>query len=431
MELGFTRGTRGFHEKIDIPAEVTCAFRLLGGQGSHFRLEPGHPVTLVVSVRSLRQSPRFVLEARKRLTTLDQSGLTDLYAAHTKWWCDFWGQVLGGTGRSGTRMEDNVSNYIPWPHAAAIPTIRRESPAPGSPPTSRCGPVRTPLITTTEACFYGLYSSNHIEQADPEDAPALAFVPRGEYYASEVFNCRGVIFPVKFGPVGIETTRDERHPNIATKADDKPWLRQKGGLFLGQRSDAAFGAVNMAQRWYTTYDLAYGRKIYPFIRDVALFWEDYLKFESTPAELVKATQNLPEGLRQPADGRYVIYKDGANEGGQDTNPVVSIGLVRNVLKLALDLSKELDVNEPERDKWLHILSHLSPISTGERDGRSVIQRMTFTYIYPAGQIGLGSDPMLLGIARDMVDTRTGGPRLTARLPSSRLQPESGTIRSCS
>jgi len=399
-------GTRGFHEKIDIPAEVACAFRLLGGQGSHFRLEPGHPVTLVASLRSLRQSPQFVQEARKRLTTLDRGGLADLHAAHTKWWRDFWSKSSVELGDPELEWRYNVSNYI-------LGSCSRD---PDYPPgiagtwVTTDQPMWTGAYTFNynhEACFYGLYSSNHIEQADPEDAPALAFVPRGEYYAREVFNCRGVIFPVKFGPVGIETTRDERHPNIATKADDKPWLRQKGGLFLGQRSDAAFGAVNMAQRWYTTYDLAYGRKIYPFIRDVALFWEDYLKFESTPAELVKATQNLPEGLRQPADGRYVIYKDGANEGGQDTNPVVSIGLVRNVLKLALDLSKELDVNEPERDKWLHILSHLSPISTGERDGRSVIQRMTFTYIYPAGQIGLGSDPMLLGIARDMVEHTNG------------------------
>ena len=42
-----------------------------------------------------------------------------------------------------------------------------------------------------EACFYGLYSSNHIEQADPEDAPMLAFRERGQYYAREVLNCRG------------------------------------------------------------------------------------------------------------------------------------------------------------------------------------------------------------------------------------------------
>ena len=70
-------------------------------------------------------------------------------------------------------------------------------------------------------------------------------------------------------PVSVETTGDPLHPNYVTRPTDDPWLRQKGGLFLGQRSDAAFAAVNMARRWYTTYDPAYGRKVYPFIREVA------------------------------------------------------------------------------------------------------------------------------------------------------------------
>jgi hypothetical protein len=91
---------------------------------------------------------------------------------------------------------------------------------------------------------------------------------------------------------------------------------KRGGLFLGQRSDAAFAAVNMAQRWYTTYDLAYARGVYPFVRDVALFWEDYLKFEATPPAMIAATKDLPEGLRQPAEGRFVIHNDGAFEGGR-------------------------------------------------------------------------------------------------------------------
>jgi alpha-L-fucosidase 2 len=102
-----------------------------------------------------------------------------------------------------------------------------------------------------QACFYGLYSSNHIEQADPEDAPILAFMERGKYYASEVLGSRGVLYPVKIGPVGIETTRDSLHSNIVTKPTDSPWLRQKGGLFLGQKNNAAYAAVNISQRWYT------------------------------------------------------------------------------------------------------------------------------------------------------------------------------------
>ncbi len=402
---GIFWGVRSFLKDVEIPTAAACAFRLLGGDKQHFRLAQDHPVILVAAMRSLRQGKQFVAVARKQVASLDQNRLAALYADHMKWWRNFWDKSSVHLGDAELEWRYHVSNYI----LASCSRDPDYPPGIAGPWVTTDQPMWTGAYTMNynhEACFYGLYSANHIEQADPEDAPVLDFRKRGEYYAREVLNCRGVLYPVKFGPVGIETTRDEQHPNIATRPDDPPWLRQKGGLFLGQRSNAAFAAVNMAQRWYMTYDPTYARKVYPFIRDVALFWEDYLKFEPTPAELIKATENLPKELRQPADGRYVIYKDGANEGGQDTNPVISLGLVRNVLKLALDMSHELGVDEKERDKWNHILSHLSAITVEEKNGTTVFHRMPLAYIYPAGGIGLGSDPQVLAIARNMIKRAT-------------------------
>ena len=301
------------------------------------------------------------------MAALDGGAIARLYGDHVKWWRDFWDKSSVNLGDANLEWRYNVSNYI-------LASCSRD---PVYPPgiagtwVTTDQPMWTGAYTLNynhEACFYGLYSSNHIEQADPEDAPILDFMARGRYYAKEVLRCRGVLYPVKIGPVGIETTGDPEHPNFVIRPSDPPWLREKGGLFLGQRSNAAFAAVNIAQRWYTTYDLAYGQKVYPFVHDVANFWEDYLKFEPTPPALVEATKNLPEGLRQPADGRYVSYNDGANEGGQDVNPALSLAMARNALKLALDLSLSLGQDEPERDHWRHILGHLSAFSTQEFEG---------------------------------------------------------------
>ena len=418
---GVSWGSRIFDQDVEIPAGTTCAFTLLGEKGTHFRVEPGRPVILAAAMRSLRQSQQYTSEACARVAALDQGTVADLYRAHVKWWQRFWDQSAVNLGDANLQWRYDVSNYI-------LASCSRD---PVYPPgiagtwVTTDQPMWTGAYTLNynhEACFYGLYSSNHIEQADPEDAPILDFMARGRYYAREVLHCRGVLYPVKIGPVGIETTGDAKHPDFVTSPADRPWLRQKGGLFLGQRSDAAFAAVNIAQRWYTTYDLAYGRKVYPFVHDVANFWEDYLKFEPTPPELVEATKDLPEGLRQPADGRYVIYNDGANEGGQDMNPAVSLGMARNVLKLVLDLSVTLNVDEKERDHWRHILTHLSAYSTQEYKGATVFRRAekdnpppeakkgdpspepklhsSVAQIYPAGIFGLGSDPKLLAIARD-------------------------------
>lgn len=409
-------GIRAFRNKIEIPAAVVCAFSLHGAMGEHFTLRPGNPIILMAAMRSLRQSPHYVSEATQRISSLDQDGLTALYLAHRKWWHAFWNKSRVELGDPELEWRYNVSNYI-------LGSCSRD---PDYPPgiagtwVTTDQPMWTGAYTLNynhEACFYGLYSSNHIEQADPEDAPVLAFRRRGEYYAGTVLHCRGVLYPVKIGPVGIETTGDSVHPDIVTKPTDPPWLRQKGGLFLGQKSDAAFASVNIAQRWYTTYDVAYGRKVYPFIRDVALFWQDYLKFEPTPPALIKATADLPEGLRQPPDGRYVIYNDGANENGQDTNPIVSLALIRNVLNLAIDLSTALNEDEKERDTWHHILDHLSAYPTQTNNGKIIFRRTEIDYpprrkpsglnsaiseIYPAGAVGLSSDPKLLEISRNTI-----------------------------
>ena len=422
-ETGVFWGARIFREGMDVPAETACAFTLLGAQGEHFKIEPGRPVLLAAEMRSLRQGEQYASEACARVAALDRSVVATLHTEHVKWWRDFWDKSSVNLGDANLEWRYHVSSYI-------LASCSRD---PVYPPgiagtwVTTDQPMWTGAYTLNynhEACFYGLYSSNHVEQADPEDAPILDFMARGRYYAREVLNCRGVLYPVKIGPVGIETTGDAKHPDFVTRPTDPPWLRQKGGLFLGQRSDASFAAVNIAQRWYTTYDLAYGQKVYPFVHDVANFWEDYLKFEPTPPTLIEATKHLPEGLRQPADGRYVSYNDGANEGGQDVNPAVSLAMARNVLKLALDLSLSLGKDEPERDHWRHILDHLSAFSTQKFKGATVFRKAekiyppprltklrwlrkrrldaTIAHIYPAGAIGLGSDPELLRIARNTI-----------------------------
>ncbi len=446
-ETGVFWGARIFRLGVDVPAETACAFTLLGEKSGHFKVEPGHPVILAAEMRSLRQSGQYASEACARVAALDRNAVATLYNDHVKWWRGFWDKSSVKLGDASLEWRYNVSNYI-------LASCSRD---PVYPPgiagtwVTTDQPMWTGAYTLNynhEACFYGLYSSNHIEQADPEDAPILDFMARGRYYAREVLHCRGVLYPVKIGPVGIETTGDPAHPNFVTKPTDPPWLREKGGLFLGQRSNAAFAAVNIAQRWYTTYDLAYGRKVYPFVHDVANFWEDYLKFEPTPPALIEATKDLPAGLRQPADGRYVSYNDGANESGQDVNPAVSLALARNVLKLALDLSLTLGGDEPERDHWRHILDHLSAFSIQKFGGATVFRRAeklypppqpkkgvptgkprpdaTITNIYPSGAIGLGSDPKLLEIARDTI-TATNPNQWTSMNSTSSVFPAAARV----
>jgi hypothetical protein len=376
---------RKFVEDVDIPTEAACAVRLRNASGTTFTLDPGVPVALVAAMASAFKCDDPLAEA-KRLCGSGCSGdrLKRLWKTHCAWWHMFWAKSFVDIGDQDIMRHYYLSNYV-------MASCSRD---PEFPP-----PIFGTWITTDRpgwagdyhlnynhmAPYYGLYSSNHIEQADPYHVPILAFMDRAKWYAKRVHGYRGVLYPVGIGPKGIETTRNSPHGKHV----------QEGGLFFGQKSNAAYGVVNMTMRWRLTYDPDYARTVYPYVREVVDFWEDALTFE---------------------DGRYVVYDDSVHEGsGTDFNSIVTLGLVRNAIETAIDMSTALRVDDDRHENWRHIVDHLSGFATQKRNGKTVFRytekgtdwwrdnTLGIQHIYPAGAIGLDSDPELLQVARNTID----------------------------
>jgi len=397
-EKGVHWAVRRFARDVDIPTGAAAAMKLLGAEGLSFSLGPHKPVTIVAGMESLFKSRKYPAAARKLVAGMNAAKLASLWRGHTKWWRDFWARSLVELDDAAIEQRYYLSNYV-------MASCSRD---PEFPP-----PIFGTWITTDRpawagdyhlnynhmAPYYGLYSSNHVEQADPYHAPVLAQTGRGRWYAKNILNCRGVLLPVGIGPKGIETTRN--CPKYRGHV-------QKGGLFFGQKSNAAYCVVNLSMRWYLTYDKAYAKLVYPFVREVADFWEDYLKFE--PASSAEG------GPRRARAGRYVVHGDSVHEGsGEDFNSILSLGLVRNVFETALDMSCELGVDAARHDKWRHVLEHLSEFATQEKGGKTVFRytergtpwwddnTLGIQHIYPAGAVGLDSDPGLLQISRNTIE----------------------------
>lgn len=277
-----------------------------------------------------------------------------------------------------------------------------------------------------QAPYWALFSSNHIELTDNFDQPVLDYMEKGKEHAGSLLNCRGIYYPVGLGPKGLCTTRwpltpeemFERYASLENTLDD-------GYKFLGQKINAVFSVGNMMMRFYSTYDLTYARKVYPYILECTKFWEDYLSFEN---------------------GRYVIRMDHFNEVMPnkrnngiwrdklgDFNSTLSLGLVRMLFKGAIDISTELGKENESREKWLHILEHLSEYPLGKtEDGRVSLKNMEkgpgnsepmavglnrvsiHGLILPAGVCGPLTDPVFNEILRNDVahwidrKTETGG-----------------------
>ncbi len=379
--------TRKFEKDVDIPTEAAAALKIIGATGTSFTLESEKKVTLAICMDSRFKHDNPLESVKEIAADITLQALKQLKENHRQWWSSYW-------NKSWIDVDDPLLEKGYYQSLYSMGAASRD---PKFPPAIFGTWVTTDspywagdyhLNYNHMAPFYALYSSNRIEQGDPEDSPILDFRERGKWYAQNVTKTRGVLYPVGVGPLGIETTydhsRNSNSPNF-----------EKGGLFFQQRSNSAYCLVNIAQRWRTTYDPVYGRKVYPFVKDVAEFWEDYLTFEN---------------------GRYVIYGDAIHEGsGQNSNPILSLGLICNTFDLAIDISNELSVDADKKEEWQHILEHLSGYTTQTRNGKSVFRytekgtawwrdnTLGIQQIYPANTIGLDSPPELLEVSHNTME----------------------------
>ncbi len=378
--------TRSFIDEVDIPTTISMAFKTIGK--SKQTLKEGEDFYIVIAIESKFKKENPLDEVQSRLAGIRSSQIKKLKKNHENWWQNYWNKST--VTLTDTLLEKAWYQVLYTMGACSRDTIF---------PPAIFGWISNDkpgwngdyhLNYNFQAPFYALASANHLEQATPHDAPLIDFIPRGKWYTKEVTQTGGILFPVGIGPLGIEVTR-----NFPNEGYLKHGSIEKGGLFFGQRSNALYGLVNMAQYWRCTYNKKYGEKIYPYISDVVAFWEDYLKLENN---------------------RYVIYGDAIHEGsGKNKNPILTLGLLRNALNLIIDLSSELKKDESKLPKWKDMLARLSEYPVQERNGRQVFRYteegvswwndngLGIQHIYPSNGITLSSNPTLLEIARNTID----------------------------
>ncbi len=383
-EVDEAGGTAWFTRQADaLPGrsrQVAVATRVVGaparadGQGGlQFALAPGATVAIASAILSDLDAGDFPAAARRRVSALVPADLGLLTARHRQWWAGFW-------SRSFLEIPDQVIEQR-W--YAALYVM-------GS--CSRAGKVAPGLwgnwITTDhpnwhgdfhlnynfQAPYYMAYSANHADLALPFYQAILEAVPAGREIARQR-GWKGVHFPVSIGPWGL-----------LPEGPDADW---------GQRSDAAFAALNFIWHYQHTRDLDFLRATaYPYLLAVADFWEDYLKLEN---------------------GRYVIHNDSIHEGsGNDLNPILSLGLLRTLFGSLPALSQDLGVDAERRGRWRDIVQKLSAFPLQERGGQTVFRyseqgmawcndnTLGIHHIFPCGAIGLDSDPRLLEICHHTI-----------------------------
>jgi hypothetical protein len=342
------------------------------GTGKRDELDQNRQV-FVFAIDSLIKNPNYATDVEKKMAAFDIASMPAQFEAHKKWWAGFWAESYVEIPDKVIERQYYLANYI------FASCCRDKDFPPGILGSWFC--TDTPgwgndyhLNYNYQAAFYSLYGANHVAQGEVQDQPLLDYMPQARKLAQEHLKMPGILYPVGIGPKG-----------------------QRGGTTYNQKSNGAYGAINMIFRWKTTYDIAYAKKVYPYFKELTVFWEAYLTFEKDK-------------------NRYVIENDSIHEqSGNDFNPIVSLALVRAVFGTALEMSAALGLDRDKHDKWSHVLSHLSNYATRVVDGKTIFRysevgteywkgnTLGIQHIYPALGIGLESSQEQIKTSINMID----------------------------
>ena len=362
--------TRSFENTalLEWPSHVALALNVVGNSSSNnkiINLEPNKKLVLSVSLYTNHDRKDWKEGAISEAQSLTDASIKSMRTEHEIWWRNFWNlskveisdpflekyyyasQYLFACSSRGDKFSPGI-----WG-----PFITQDSSAWG-------GDYH--LNYNYQAPYWAAYSSNYIDQVNNFDQPLLDYMEKGKQHAKDLLNVRGIYYPVGIGPKGLATTRWPLTPEEMQRRYATTENTIDGGYkFLGQKINAVFSVGNMMMRFYSTYDTDYAKRVYPYILECANFWEEYLKFEN---------------------GRYVIYMDHFNEvmpnlrnNGQwrdrlgDFNSTLSLGLVKMLFKGIVDVSNYLNIDQNRREKWNHIITHLSKYPVGEVDGRVALK----------------------------------------------------------
>ena len=360
-----------------IAARTIGQTRSISGNTISLTIQPGTTSTLVAGIISSVDSPTWQSDADSLVGNLTQQDVNNHNASHRSWWQGYWNQSYAEIPDKAIEKSWYGSPYL----LACL--SRSGKTAPGLWGNWITGNMNWNGDFHTnynyEAPFYAALSTNHIAQMGSYDKPVLDWQSAGQSLATQN-GFTGVLYPVGISPNG--TSADMNLHN--------------------QKSDAVNLASDMVMRFEYTDDTTYAAKVYPWLKQVGLFWQNYLTWN-------------------PATSTYDIGNDAPHEDQAypQTNSGMSLGLVHLLFQGLIDMSTALNQDASTRTTWQYIESHLSHLSTMTVGGQTILREtqvgsdfindgndIDAQAIYPGSLIGLDSDPTLLQEARSTIGALT-------------------------
>jgi hypothetical protein len=259
-----------------------------------------------------------------------------------------------------------------------------------------------------EAPYYGVFSSNHSDLAEPYIDMVLAQIPWQKNLTAAA-GYKGISFERTFSPITVIA----EPPALIPIAPRKDYTK----LPSDQKSNATFSLLPAIQYYDYTQNREFLKtKLYPALQELDAFWRDFAVFD-------------------PSGKLWAFDHSAAHEGGDDVNPNLDIGFARRVEHELITTSQVLQVNAEMRPLWRSFLDRLSPYPTGTANGKTVLYIAASVKnknenhglfepgdqpinlegtVFPGENLSIGGDPEELQIARNSLQemnswSATSGP----------------------
>jgi alpha-L-fucosidase 2 len=319
--------------------------------------------------------------ARSEARRLAQVPAGRLQQESEKPWREFW-------SRSAVELEDKDLERLWYHNQYWLACCLREGKlAPGLFGNWTSGQIGTAwhgdyhMNYNTQQVFWGVFSSNHVEQHLPYVELVENLLPMSEAFARDKFGMPGAFFPHSAYPVPSQVIPYPAPP-WGYEICETPWTVQ-----------------SLWWHYRYTLDRAFLERVYPLLRAAARFLAAYVRKEGDGKYHIVPTVS-PENWGFTVD--YRLNRD----------CIMDLALTEFLLDAAVEASRTLEKDGAERDRWAGIRARLAPYpKTRGPHGEvwaDVVDAppehvynipVTLAPVFPGEQVGLGRREDQLEIAR--------------------------------
>jgi len=346
-----------------------------------FHAAASQPFRLDIALVTTRDRADNVSYAHSEIAVLSQRPAEELRSNSEKGWRKFW-------SHSAVEFADKELEQI-WYHNQywLACCLREGKVAPGLFGNWMSGKIGAAwhgdyhMNYNTQQVWWGVFSSNHVEQHWPYVELVENLLPLSEKYAREKFDLPGAFFPHSAYPVPSQTIAYPV-PSWGYEICETPWTVQ-----------------SLWWHYLYTLDKEYLKRAYKPLRAAARFLAAYLRKEEDGRYHVFPTVS-PENYGFTVD--YKLNKD----------CIMDLALARFLFDAVAEASKILCLDGEERERWIAIRRNLAPYPKAEGPYGEVwldVENAPVEWVYnipvtlapvlPGEQVGLDRGEQELAIAR--------------------------------